>query len=122
MQKPGCPRAVVAAAGAGVGKAVSEQAKPTSQKNFTQSSRRTRIKTFAQWCQTSGPHGLGLEPEVVARIVRAMLRPEMRGISTLDGLINALKWLRTFYGDDELAWSRFLLAARYLWLTYRGRA
>jgi hypothetical protein len=45
----------------------------------------------------------------------------MHGISTLDGLINALKWLRTFYGD-ELAWQRFTLAARYMWLAYKGRA
>jgi hypothetical protein len=82
---------------------------------------RTRIKTFAAWCQTPAPHELGLDPDVVARLVRAMSRPEMHGISTLDGLINALKWLRTFYGD-ELAWQRFTLAARYMWLAYKGRA
>jgi hypothetical protein len=99
-QTPDGPRAVRAAAGAGVGKAKGGGAKPTSRRNNLQSARRTRIKTFAQWCQTQAPHELGLDPDVVSRIVRAMSRPEMRGISTLDGLLHALRWLKVFYHDS----------------------
>jgi hypothetical protein len=82
---------------------------------------RLKPKTFAEWAQSPAPHQLGLEPDAVARIARAMAQPEMRGISTLDGLVDGLKWLRIFY-EDDLAWKRFLLSARYLWLAYRGRA
>jgi hypothetical protein len=45
----------------------------------------------------------------------------MRGISSISELFDALKWLQVFYGHD-LAWKRFLLSAKYLWLVYKGRA
>jgi hypothetical protein len=81
---------------------------------------RLKPKTFAEWAQSPAPHQLGLEHDAVARIARAMARPEMRGISSLEGLVDGLKWLRVFYADD-LAWKRFLLAARCLWLRYKGK-
>jgi hypothetical protein len=83
--------------------------------------RQKRSKTFAEWAQTPAPHQLGLEPDTVARIARAMAQPEMRGISSGDALLKSLMWLRLFY-EDELAWQRFMLAARYLWLAYKGKA
>lgn len=51
-----------------------------------------------------------------------MSRPEMGGISSLDGLIKSLSWLRKPFYHDDLAWQRFLLTARYLWLVFKGKA
>jgi hypothetical protein len=73
--------------------------------------------------QTDAPDALGLDPSTVARIRRAMVPPEMRGISTTDGLLTSLGWLRKpFYAGNDLGWQRFMLAARYLYLAFRGRA
>jgi hypothetical protein len=82
--------------------------------------RQGRPRTFADWMLTEAPDALGLDSEVVARIRRAMAPAEMRGVSTITGLLTSLRFLRPFY-DDDLAWGRFVLAARYLYLTYRGR-
>jgi len=75
---------------------------------------------FADFCRTARPHQLGLNPDAVARVCRAMSAPEMGAITTTDGLRGALRHLRPFYGD-ELSWSRFLLTARFMWLVHRGR-
>ena len=83
---------------------------------------RPRKQTFADFCQTDAVNQLGLDPDAVARIRRAMFRPEMSGISSLEGLVASLKFLRRpFYHDDDLAWRRFLLTARYLWLVFKGK-
>jgi hypothetical protein len=80
---------------------------------------RRQPATFADWCQTDGVNQLGLEPDAVARICRVTSRPEMGGISTLDGLIKSLSWLRKpFYHDDDFSWQRFTLTARFLWLVF----
>jgi hypothetical protein len=81
---------------------------------------RKRIRTFADWAQSPAPYELGLEPDAVARIARAMAQQEMRAISSGDALVKSLQWLRLFY-EDDLAWQRFILSVRYLWLVYKGR-
>jgi len=83
---------------------------------------RRRKLCFSEWMQTEAPHGLGLHNETVHRIARCMAAPEMRGVTSLDGLIDSLRWLRKpFYSTDPLAWKRFEFAARALWWAYRGR-
>jgi hypothetical protein len=81
---------------------------------------RGKAQTFAAWCATGAPHQLGLDPDGVARVCRVMSRPEMQGVTTLGGLSDALKFLRSFY-DDDLSWQRFQLVARCMWLVHVGR-
>jgi hypothetical protein len=51
-----------------------------------------------------------------------MARPEMHAVSTITGLNAALQWLRQpFYGDDALAWQRFMLTARCMWFAFKGK-
>jgi hypothetical protein len=114
------PGAADAARGAGV--PIPSGGKHRAAAARRQPGRRRAARTFAAWCRTDAPHRLGLDPDTVARILRAMSRPEMQGVSTLDGLVGALQWLRRpFYFDDPLAWQRFTLAARTMWLAHRGR-
>jgi hypothetical protein len=120
QQKRESPGAVGAARGAGVS-ALSHTNRHSGPGRRAQA-RKARTTTFSDWMQTDAPGQFGLYDESVARIRRCMARPEMRGVTSIDGLIDSLRWLRKpFYSTDPLAWKRFELAARALWWAYRGR-
>jgi hypothetical protein len=78
-------------------------------------------KTFAAWLATSAPYELGLDRDIVNRVCRAMSNPECHAISSQQALLAHLQWLHVFYHDED-AWRRFALVARYLWMTFKGKA
>ena len=121
-QKRESPAAVAAARGAKVLLPDGNDTKHNAGAAGKQRGRRQRNVAFADWIQGDEPCRLGLYDENVARIRRCMAKPEARGVTSIDGLIDSLKFLKKpFYSGDDQGWRRLELTARSLWWAYRGR-
>jgi hypothetical protein len=82
---------------------------------------RNKRRCFASWCQSGKPRELDLDPDLVAWLCLIMASPEMRGITSLEDLNQALRLRRTkLRFPDALSWNRAWLSAKAMFIEWKS--
>jgi hypothetical protein len=80
-----------------------------------------REQCFADWCQILAPQGLNLDEECTTWITRVMSAPEMRGVTSLQELMEALRLRRTkLRWADPIRWHRLRMVAKVMWQQWKA--